>query len=122
MSDKLQKMFDQQEAFMRLLQKKRNFPEFPVDVLSKGGQKLVKDISYECADELHEARQHLKNSKSHRVTEIKTFDRDDYIEELVDAQHYLFEIVIASGITIEEFFDAYMEKGRINTDRINDGY
>lgn len=120
--DKLEKMFEQQETFMRLLQKKRNFPDFPVDVLSKPGQRLVKDISYECADELHEARQHLKNSKNHRATEIKTFDRDKYIEELIDAQHYLLEIVIASGITIDEFFEAYIAKGDVNTDRINNGY
>lgn len=120
--NRLEEMFRQQERFMRLLQEKRGFPKFPVDILSKEGQRLIKDASYECADELHEARQHLKNSKKHRATEVKSFDREAYIEEIIDAQHYLIEIAIASGITIEEFFSAYIKKGMINTERINNGY
>ena len=122
MKDRLEKMFDQQESFMKLLQQKRDFPEFPVDLSSKSGQRLIKGISYECQDELHEARQHLKNSKKHRLTDVRELDREKYIEELVDSQHYLFEIVIASGITLEEFFDAYLKKGYTNVDRINNGY
>lgn len=120
--DRLEKMFEQQAQFMQLLHEKRGFPKFPIDLSTKTGQKFVKDISYECADELAEARQCLKNSKTHRATSIDSFDRDAYIEELSDAQHYLLEIVIASGITIEEFFEKYMSKGQKNVDRINDGY
>lgn len=120
--DKFNDMWTQQVQFMKLLQRKRNFPEFPVDLHSKAGQSLVKDISHECADELHEARVHLKNSKKHRATEVTTFERDKYIEELADAQHYLLEIVIASGVTLEEFYDAYMKKGDKNIERINNGY
>ncbi len=120
-ADKLTRMWFQQETFMRLLQKKRNFPNFPVDLTSKAGQKFVKTISYECADELHEARQHLKN-KDHRATTINEIDRAEYVEELVDSLHYFFEIVIASGISLEEMFEAYMKKGETNTKRINEGY
>jgi predicted house-cleaning noncanonical NTP pyrophosphatase (MazG superfamily) len=106
---------------MELLQEKRGFSAFPVDLASKEGQLFVKNISYECADELHEARQHLK-CKRHRLTVTGEFDRDAYIEELADAQHYLLEIVIASGISIEEFYEAYTKKDEINVLRISGSY
>jgi len=121
MSDRFEIMWQQQEEFMKLLQKERGFPKFPVDLTSKDGQKFIKGISYECADELHEARQHLKN-KNHRATEINDVDREEYVEELADAFHYFLEIVIASGITAEELYEAYTVKGIENVRRIKGGY
>ena len=120
--DKLQKMWEQQEAFMRLLQEKRNFPLFPVDPTSKSGQKFLKGITHECMHELFEANQTLKNSKDHRETDVSDFDRDHYVEELVDALHYFFEIAIASGVAMDELYDAYMKKGQVNVSRIEGGY
>jgi len=122
MSDKLQKMWDQQFAFMKLLQEKRGFPDFPVDITSKSGQKFLKNITHECMGELFEANQELKNSKNHRATEISHIDRDAYVEELVDSLHFFFEIVIASGVTLDELYDSYMKKGEINFSRIENGY
>lgn len=119
--DRLTQMYEQQERFMHLLQERRGFPDFPVDLSSKSGQKLLKNISYECADELHEARQHLKQ-KDHRISDVGGVDRAEYVEELVDALHYFFEIVIASGVSVEELHEAYMKKGETNTERINGDY
>lgn len=118
----LDAMWQDQERFMELLVEKRGFPRFPVDLTSKAGQKLIADASHHCADELHEARQHLKNSKSHRVTEIKEIDREAFIEELIDAQHLLFEVFIAAGISRKEMYEAYMKKGVTNYSRILSGY
>ena len=121
-TDKLISMFTQQEEFMSLLKKKRNFPNFPVDLETKVGQNTLKEITHNCMDELFEANQELKNSKQHRATEVSGFNRDAYVEELVDALHYFFEIVIASGVSSDELYDAYMKKGDINTKRIENGY
>lgn len=121
MSDRFLEMYEQQKDFMVLLNKKRGFPAFPVDLSSKAGQKFLKTISYECADELHEARQHLKQ-KDHRITDVGAVDRAEYVEELVDALHYFFEIVIASGISADELFEAYIKKGEVNTERIENDY
>lgn len=120
--DYLVKMWLQQEAFMRLLQEKREFPEFPVDISDKKGQKTLKDITHHVMDELFEASQHLKNAKSHRATLVPEIDRDAYVEELVDALHLYVELVIASGISLDELVDAYLKKGEVNTKRILDGY
>lgn len=116
------RMWLSQESFMRLLQKKRNFPSFPVDLESKSGQRLLKEIIHDCQDELGEARVLLKNTKNHRATEVKDFDRASYIEELIDSQKFLLEIFILSGITIEEFRAAFDAKTDINTNRIQNGY
>jgi len=120
--DKLQEMWSQQEDFMNLLKTRRNFPEFPVDMTTKSGQKFLKGITHECMHELFEANLLLKNSKDHRMTDVSDFSREDYVEELVDALHYFFEIAISSGVSMDELHDAYMKKGRINIDRIENGY
>jgi len=72
--------------------------------------------------ELFEANQELKNSKTHRATEITDLDKEAYLEELIDSLHFFFEIVIASGITLDEMYDAYMRKGVKNFNRIENGY
>ena len=120
--DKLFQMWQQQESFMKLLQEKRGFPSFPVDPTSKLGQKFLKGITHECMHELFEANQALKNSKDHRATDVKEFDKEHYVEELVDALHYFFEIAILSGISMQELHEAYLKKGQINIDRIESGY
>lgn len=120
--DDLANMWTQQEAFMRLLQEKRGFPQFPTDLSSKQGQKFLKDIRNHLMEELFEAGQHLKNAKSHRATEVPEVDREAYKEELVDALHLFLELVIASGISREELVEAFLQKGRVNVDRIRNGY
>jgi hypothetical protein len=122
MSDRLDEMFEQQREFMKLLVEKRGFPKFPVDITSKEGQKFLKSITHDCMGELFEANQHLKNSKGHRATEITEIDREAYVEELVDALHFFFEIVILSGVSLDEIVDSYMKKGETNVSRIVGGY
>jgi hypothetical protein len=120
--DRLQKMWDQQLDFMNLLREKRNFPEFPVDITTKQGQKFLKSITHECMGELFEANQELKNSKSHRASDLPDIDKNAYLEELVDSLHFFFEIVIASGIGLDDLVGAYLSKGQKNVERIEGGY
>ena len=125
MSDKYKRyeeMWIQQVEFMKLLQEKRKFPDFPVDITSKPGQKVIKDTSHECMHELFEAVQLLKNSKDHRATDIREFDRNKFLEELSDSLHYFIEVCILAGISADDLFNAYMNKGQINIERINSGY
>lgn len=122
MSDKLDEMWKQQKQFMDLLREKREFPNFPVDTSTKSGQKILKSITHECMHELFEANLLLKNSKDHRATYLKEFDRESYIEELCDALHYFFEIAILSGISPDELYDSYIKKGKINVERVEKGY
>ena len=122
MTNKLEKMWSQQEEFMKLLQEKRGFPAHPMDLTQKTSQKFIKSIAFDAMGELFESVQELRNSKGHRATEIDEFDRVAYIEELVDTQHFIFEILLLSGVSIDEFFEAYMKKGDKNSERILNGY
>jgi hypothetical protein len=122
MPDKLEDMWQQQKKFMELLREKREFPSFPVDTSTKNGQKILKSITHECMHELFEANLLLKNSKDHRATDLRDFDRESYVEELCDALHYFFEIAILSGVSIEELYRSYMKKPEINVSRVEKGY
>jgi hypothetical protein len=122
MIDRFSEMWQQQRKFMDLLKEKREFPSYPVDTSTKSGQKILKSITHECMHELFEANLLLKNSKDHRIADLKEFDRESYVEELCDALHYFFEIAILSGISPDEFFDAYIKKGKINVERVEKGY
>ena len=120
--DKLEEMYSQQKDFIALLRDERGHPNFPLDLSQKKNQQLLKTLAHECMHELFEANHLLKNSKNHRVTEIKEFDIESYKEELVDALHYFFGIVIYSGISVEELHEAFMKKGEINVQRVKSGY
>jgi hypothetical protein len=120
--DKLEKMWQDQEKFMRLLQEKRNFADFPVDVSSKCGQKLIKEMANEGIHEFVEAVQLLKNSKAHRAANITQFDLDDFVEECVDVQKYLYEVLLLAGVSVEQFFEVFEKKTMKNIRRINEGY
>jgi hypothetical protein len=119
---KFERMFDQQETFIKLLQEKRDHPATPLDLSLKESQQFLKHLSHECMHELFESNMLLKNSKRHRVTDLPDFDRDAYMEELSDVLHYLIGILVCSGISFQEIYDMYVKKGQINIDRINGGY
>jgi hypothetical protein len=122
-NDFFDKMFEEQFQFMQLLQKERSFPDFPVSLASKEGQKLVKDISHDCMHELFEAVQLLKNSKDHRKTDVGAeFNMQDFLEEISDVWHYLIEICILTGISSNDLYKAFMKKSTINFARILNNY
>lgn len=118
----LEMMWEQQREFMDLLRNKREFPEFPLDLNLKSSQVFCKQIVYEIMGELFEAVQELKNSKSHRLTEINEFDKEKLLEELVDSLHYFHELCILINITPQELYTAYLQKGECNIQRINNDY
>lgn len=120
--DKFLEMFEQQKQFMQLLQRMRDFVEFPVDMHSKAGQQACRDAGLSGVEEWFEALKHLRNWKKHRVTEVKDLDKGAFLEEMSDAMHYFLEVLILAGVTPEEFYEIYMRKGDTNFQRIKDGY
>jgi len=122
LSDKFEQMWEDQVSFMKLLQEKRNWPEFPVDLSSKTGQKFLDEIMFHMMKELFESSQHLRNGKSHRITEFPEVDRELFKEELCDALHLFIEFCAVAGISADELFKKYMEKGAVNRERIMGSY
>lgn len=120
--NQLETMWNQQDDFMRLLQTHRGFPLYPVELTSKDGQRHIKNVGHDAMHELFEALHLLKNSKNHRKTEIKEFDRAEFVEEIVDAQKFILEMLILAGVSREEFYEKFQEKTHINNERILGNY
>ena len=95
---------------------------WPVDVSSKVGQQAVRDTVLKGVEEIFESLSHLKNAKAHRLTEVKDFDRDAFLEEFVDALNFFLAVPIMLGITADDLFEAYLKKDVIIHERIRRGY
>jgi len=122
--DRLDEIFRLRKEFMNKLEETipGTHPEMPVDVTKKESQILLKDSILRGVEEMFEALQHLKNSKRHRQTEIPHFDRDAFLEEVVDAYNYFFSTLLIIGVTPDELFDAYKKKHDIIIKRLEQGY
>jgi hypothetical protein len=94
-----------------------------IDPTSKQGQQYLRDLALHGVEEMFEALQHLKNWKSHRQTDLgENFNRDEFLEEIVDAYNYFFALMINLGVTEDEFFEAFLKKHDIIIDRLKTGY
>lgn len=122
--DRLDAMFSLRESFMKSLRQKNPqiSPSWPVDLGSKESQQHIRDMALRGVEEMFEALQHLKNWKPHRDTEVKEFDREEFLEEIVDAFNYFLSVLVLVGVSSEELFDAYEKKDKIIRERVKSGY
>ena len=122
--DKLDEMFRLRQRFMESMKvaKPGIYPEWPVEISQKENQQLLRDTALKGVEEMFEALGHLKNWKPHRTTEITEFNRDEFLEEIVDAFNYFFSILVLTGVTSEELYDTYVKKDDIIHKRLQTGY
>ena len=124
MPDKLHEMFRLRTEFMQAIKDKysTSYPDWPVDITKKRSQKAMRETALKGVEEMFEALQHLKNWKSHKKRGDNSFDRGEFLEEMVDAFNYFFAMLIMLGVTPEEFFDAYLEKNEKIHKRLTGNY
>lgn len=122
--DRLELMFWMREQYMRALNEHRPgaYPQWPVDITEKKSQQAIRDVALRGVEEIFEAMQHCKNWKSHRSVEDKSFDREKFLEEMVDALNYFFALLVMAGVDAQELYRAYEKKDRIIHDRLKSGY
>ena len=122
--DKLDEMFRLRQSFMEAMKdaKPGIYPSWPADISEKESQQLLRDTALKGVEEMFEALGHLKNWKPHRTTEITEFDRDEFLEEIVDAFNYFFSILVLTGVTSDELFNTYVKKDDIIHKRLQTGY
>ena len=126
MDCKLKKMFDLRKSFISEMQKKRpgSYP-VPVpleDLSSKASQQICRDLALRGVEEMFEALQHLKNWKPHKLTEEKEFNKEEFLEEIVDAFNYFFALLVIVDCDEEKLFEAYKRKDEIIRRRLDNGY
>ncbi len=122
---KLEKMFELRLSFMNMMKTTipDSYPTFPVDISKKESQQVCRDLALKGVEEMFEALQHLKNWKPHRVTDVKEeLDREEFLEEVVDAFNYFFAMLIVTGFSEKELFDAYIKKDAKIRERLLNGY
>jgi len=122
--DKLDSLFRKRQAFMNSLRERKpnEYPEWPIDLANKRSQQHVRDMALRGVEEMFEALQHLKNWKPHRDTEIKEFDREEFLEEVVDAFNYFFSVLVLTDVTSDELYEAYCKKDEVIHKRLKSGY
>lgn len=124
MTDRLNDIFKQRELFMEKIKNKfpETYPSWPVDIKTKQAQSTCRETALKGVEEMFEALGHLKNWKSHRETEITDFNRDEFVEEVVDAFNYFFSLMILIGVDADDFYSAFQTKDEIINKRITNGY
>lgn len=122
--DRLRQMFELRERFMLSLKKKfpDTYPSWPLDLSEKSDQQFCRDMALRGVEEMFEALQHLKNWKPHRQTEMRDFDNEAFLEEVVDAFNYFFSLIILSGSTADDLYNAYIKKDFVIHERLQQGY
>jgi len=120
-ADMLEQIFIKQAELMDRLIMNDKLPEAPVDVTSKPGQRLIKELIWAMVEEMAEASFILKN-RSHRFTDHTDVDYAHFKEELADAFAYFIEICIYAGLGPADLFQEYAAKNAIVQKRVKDGY
>jgi hypothetical protein len=122
--DKLHQIFSLRNSFMEMIKDKfpDSYPEWPVDLSSKQAQVTCRETALKGVEEMFEALGHLKNWKPHRQTDVPEINREEFLEEIVDAFNYFFSLIILIGVDIEEFHEAFLKKDEIIRSRLKEGY
>ena len=122
--DKLHQIFSLRNSFMTMIKDKfpDSYPEWPVDLSSKQAQITCRETALKGVEEMFEALGHLKNWKPHRQTEMPEINREEFLEEIVDAFNYFLSLIILIGVDVDEFYSAFLKKDEIIRGRLNEGY
>jgi len=118
-------MFKLRNEFINQMRSDRpgSYLALPLDLRKKESQQFCRDLALRGVEEMFEALQHLKNWKPHRITEFNEApDREEFLEEIVDALNYFFSLLIASGFNEKDLFEAYRKKHDIIMKRLKEGY
>jgi len=121
---KLKEMFDKRLDFINEMKENipGSYPDFPLDMSQKESQQVCRDLALKGVEEMFEALQHLKNWKPHRQTDIPEVDKDEFLEEIVDAFNYFFAMLIVTGFDENDLYQAFLSKHKIIKERLRNGY
>lgn|SRR3990167_2403288 len=82
-------------------------------------QQYINNMALALMCEIHEI---LKETQWKPWRKQQTFNRENYLKEIVDAAHFLVNLCLAKDISSDEFFKAYLDKNEENIKRQINGY
>lgn len=109
-------MFNDWLASTQELQR-MSFGTDPATLEGGDAAEYIRWNSLAAVDELMEAL-HEVDWKPWTVTEDGIRNRDDFAEELVDAMHFIANMLVCAGVTDEELSEIYRGKQQKNRDRM----
>lgn len=110
----MQEMLDVQRALQ-----KNAYGMVPEEMDGEQRAQYVRDMVLACTDELHEA---LAETGWKPWASSRHLNRDAFVGELVDAWHFLMNLMLVAGVNEEEFTEKYMAKAIKNSARQKGGY
>ena len=110
----LTRMFDTQ-----LEMQINSFGANPAELVGEERKRFVTAMALAINTEVAEAMQEIAWKPWAKTDH---FNRDAFIEELVDMWHFLMNLALVADCTAGEFFDVYMAKVDVNKRRQLDGY
>ena len=114
-----------EEEFQRMQSERPGSYPIPVplkNLSDKKSQQVCRDLALRGVEEMFEALQHLKNWKPHKLTEEKEFNKEEFLEEIVDAFNYFMALLIVVDVDEEKLFKAYLKKDKKIRKRLDEGY
>jgi dimeric dUTPase (all-alpha-NTP-PPase superfamily) len=87
-------------------------PDMPLDLNTFQGQERVRLLIYRVTEELYEAGNCLRN-KAWKQSEVP-IDLDHFLEELMDALHFMIQLFIEIGLTSCNVVFLYFKKSIVN--------
>lgn len=117
MMDRLAEMMELQEQ----LQRRHLDDAAPRNLTGETRANYIRTHMLALEDELHEALRET-SWKPWSKTPGGEMNRDEYLDELVDAWHFFMNLMLVADCSADEFFQRYLRKNGINHGRIDDGY
>jgi dimeric dUTPase (all-alpha-NTP-PPase superfamily) len=114
-------MSDFSRMMSRQLELQRD--SFGLDPLAMEGEELAEFVRWNVLaleDELHEALDEVRWKPW--ASDTGFIDRDAFVKELVDAMHFLMNLMLVANASPEEIYNRYFAKAGVNQARQEAGY
>lgn len=112
--DRLAQMFHHQRE-MQI----SHFGADPQELQGEDRKRFVTAMAYSVVNEIVEATNEIA-WKPWAATD--KLHRDAYIEEIIDAWHFMINMLLVANVSPEEFHMAYFMKAQVNKERQESGY
>lgn len=109
----------QQALEAQLELQKKSFKLDPTELSDEKKMDFIRWNVLALEDELHEA---LAETGWKPWATTQHINRDAYVSELVDAFHFLMNLMLIVDCNADEFLTKYAEKRKLNIKRQEDGY
>jgi len=97
----------------------RSYGVDPSTLEGEDRRRYIVDMTTALTDELHEA---LAETGWKPWATSRHFNRDAYLNELIDALHFLVNLMLVAGANPTEIAGRYLEKNALNAARQQAGY